>query len=267
MSAIFPRFRFFILVYVVDNSFSRADVVVFFGGGRGGRRRIVVDADPLDARPVSSFLYSSTAVMNFDSENRRPDRENNAYWENFLLRMEAENYLDESFYRLRFGDVKQENDELRYILAWESSPISTILQLLGDSWRPLNLRAASDEEVSAALVDLAERLRRLHQEIFRADHLSDRRLYALIVKRVLPDKQKRLPSPPCSAVWTFETFTEDQELDETDLTVWLTYYATPEERRLWAKENNAVPPPRQTPLYARRFPSLNGGCDSLNDRR
>ncbi len=197
--------------------------------------------------------------MNFDFENSRPASASDVYWENVSLRTEAENYLDESFYRLRFVGVEDENSELRYILAWENSPILTNLALLGD-WRPLNLTTASDAEVSAALADLAKRLRELHQEIFRADHLSDRRLYALLVKWVLPNRQKRLPEPPCSAVWTFETFTEDQELDDTDLSVWLTYYATPEERRLWARENNAVPPPRQTPKFARRFASLNGGC-------
>ena len=131
---------------------------------------------------------------------------------------------------------------------------------MGASWSQPDVSSASEEEIAESLRDLVERLRSLRQEIWRADHLSNRRLYQLLVKWVLPDKQKRLPAPPCPTVWTFEFFTEDRELDDADDTIWLTYYATTEERRSWAQDRNATPPPRQTPPYAGRFASLNGGC-------
>ena len=198
--------------------------------------------------------------MNFDSQNSRLDLAADALLENVALRSEAENYIDESFSRLHYANLEAENERLRESIDWESSPISSLRDCLDSSWRQLDVSAASEAEIAEATLDLLQRLQRLNQEIWRADHLSNRRLYKLLVERVLPDKQKRLKAPRVPTVWTFENFTEDQELDETDVSVWLTYYATAEERRLWAQEHNAPPPQRQTPPYARRFPSLNGGC-------
>lgn len=198
--------------------------------------------------------------MNFDFENNRPHKAD-VFFENAALRAETENYIDESlFVRLHFADLKAENAYLRETLVWEGSPILTLRECLGASWSQPDVSSASEEEIAEALRDLVERLRSLHQEIWRADHLSNRRLYQLLVKWVLPDNQKRLPKPPCPTVWTFEFFTEDRELDDADETIWLTYYATAEERRCWAQDRNATPPPRLTPPYAGRFTSLNGGC-------
>jgi hypothetical protein len=203
--------------------------------------------------------------MNFDPNKdkaaSRLDREADALLENAKLREETKEYLDETLLRrFRPFSVEEENEYLRETLAWESAPILSIENWLSPSWSPLDVSTASESTIAAALLDLLERLRSLHQEIWRADHLSNRRLYQLIVKWVLPDKQKRLPAPPCPTVWTFEFFTEDQELDDADDTIWLTYYATSEERRHWSQDRNATPPPRLTPPYAGRFASLNGGC-------
>ncbi|MBQ9798602.1 MAG: hypothetical protein IJO40_01520 [Thermoguttaceae bacterium] len=210
--------------------------------------------------------------MNFDFEKnnaaRRLDREADALWENAKLRDEVKEYLDDSAFR-RFGrlSVEEENEYLRETLAWEGAPIQPVADWLDATWRPLNLSSASETEVLSALLDLLERLRRLNHEIWRADHLSDRRLYELIVRRILPCKLKRLTSPRSPNVWNFEFYTETELLDASDESNWLTYYATPEERLLWSQEHNVALPQRKTPPFARRFPPLDGGCGDCGDCR
>lgn len=209
--------------------------------------------------------------MNFDPQKdkaaRRLDRETDALLENAELRDEAKEYLDETVLRrFRPFSVEEENEYLRETLAWESAPILPIEAWLDDSWSRLDVSTASEPEISAALRDLLERLRSLNHEIWRADHLSNRRLYELIVRRILPCKLKRLTSARSPNVWNFEFYTEYELLDASD-EIWLTYYATPEERLLWSQDHNAAPPQRQTPPFARRFPTLDGGCGGCADGR
>ncbi|MBQ6826681.1 MAG: hypothetical protein IJO46_01600, partial [Thermoguttaceae bacterium] len=131
--------------------------------------------------------------------------------ENVELRHEAKEYLDDStyfFHRFRRLSVEEENEYLRETLAWEGAPILPIRDWLDVSWRPLDLATASESDVAAALRDLLERLRRLNHEIWRADHLSNRRLYELLVHRLLPCKTKRLPKPKSPYVWNFEYYSE-----------------------------------------------------------
>ena len=209
--------------------------------------------------------------MNFDPQKdkaaRRLDRETDALLENAELRDEAKEYLDESILRrFRPFSVEEENEYLRETIAWESAPILPIENWLDQTWRQSDLSSASEPEISSALLDLLERLRRLNHEIWRADHLSNRRLYELIVHRILPCKLKRLAAPRFPNIWNFEFYTETELLDSSD-EIWLTYYATAEERLIWSREHNAAPPPRQTPPFARRFPSLDGGCGDCGDCR
>jgi hypothetical protein len=265
LPAIFPRFRFFSLFFCRRRVFPSGRSVFLTTTAAGGG----VLSSTRIARCAARFVvphYSSIAVMNFDTENNnagRPvSREAAALWENTKLRDEINEYLDETVLR-RFChyNVEKENEYLRDAIDWESSPISPIQDWLGVSWRPLDLSTATDAEVSSELYDLLKRLRRLNHEIWRADHLSDRRLYELLVCRLLPCKMKRLSSPRSPYVWNFAFYTEHEFLDSSDDAIWLTYYATPEERLLWSQEHNVAPPQPQKPKYAHRWPSLNGGCD------
>lgn len=199
--------------------------------------------------------------MNFDFENnndRRLDRAA-AMFENALLRDEAKEYVDDTsfiFRHFRRLSVEKENEYLRETLAWESAPIQPIVDWLDPSWQPLDVSSATDAEISSALRDLLERLRLLNHEIWRADHLSNRRLYELIVRRLLPCKLKRLPRSRSPYVWNFEFYTEDGRLDASDESIWLTYYATPEERVHWSQDRDVALPQHKTPPFARRFSTL-----------
>jgi len=207
--------------------------------------------------------------MNFDFENnndRRLDRDAAAMFENALLRDEAKDYVDDTSFIFRYFrrlSVEKENEYLRETLAWEGAPIQPIVDWLDATWRPLDVATASDEEISAALRDLLERLRRLNHEIWRAEHLSNRCLYELIVRRLLPCKMKRLATPKSPYVWNFEFYSEDGRLDASDESIWLTYYATPEERLLWSQERDVALPQRKTPPFARRFPTFDAGRDQF----
>lgn len=217
--------------------------------------------------------------MNFDNFDpqkdaaRRLDRDAAAIWENAELHDEAKEYLDDStyfFHRFRRLSVEEENEYLRETLAWEGAPILPIGDWLDATWRPLDVGAASEAEVSSALRDLLERLRRLNHEIWRADHLSNRRLYELIVRRLLPCKMKRLPAARSPYVWNFEFYTEDGRFDASDESNWLTYYATSEERRVWSQERDDALPQHKTPPFSRRFSTFDGGrggCDDRGERR
>lgn len=207
---------------------------------------------------------------NFDPEKdaaRRFDRDADALWENSELRDEAKEYLDDStyfFHRFRRLTVEEENEYLRETLAWEGAPILPIGEWLDATWAPLDLSTASEAEISSALRDLLERLRLLNHEIWRADHLSNRCLYELIVRRLLPCKMKRLTKSRSPYVWNFEFYSEDGRLDASDESIWLTYYATSEERRVWSQDRNVSLPQHKTPPFARRFPTFDagrGGCD------
>lgn len=207
--------------------------------------------------------------MNFDFENnndRRFDREADAILENAELREEAKDYVDDSTFIFRYFrrlSVEEENEYLRETLAWEGAPIQPIVDWLDAAWRPLDVSSASDAEISSALRDLLERLRRLNHEIWRAEHLSNRRLYELLVRRLLPCKMKRLATPKSPYVWNFEFYSEDGRLDASDESIWLTYYATPEERLLWSQERDVALPQHKTPPFARRFPTFDAGRDQF----
>jgi hypothetical protein len=79
------------------------------------------------------------------------------------------------------------------------------------------------------------------------DHLSDRELYCRIARDLLPSPEKKLDLPCNYLHWHF--------LDsETQPEVWLTYYASDEERAMWAAETGQPLPPRRKPPYPRRLP-------------
>ncbi len=204
--------------------------------------------------------------MNFNFDKNDPGRlrrESEALLENNDLREEIKEFVDDDtfyFNRYRIVPVEKENEYLREELDWERSPFLPIGKQLGPNWRPLDVSTATDAEVASALLDLLERLRRANHEIWGADHLSNRRLYGLIERRLLPCPTKSLSRPRSPIVWSFAFYAENDLLDEEDDAVYLTYYATPEERLHWASERNVAPPQHETPPFARRFSTFRS-CD------
>jgi hypothetical protein len=75
------------------------------------------------------------------------------------------------------------------------------------------------------------------------DHLSDRQLYCLISRDILPSYEKKIEHPKNYLHWHC--------LDENDSETWLRYYATDAEREEWLEENEGELPPHCDPPYPR----------------
>jgi hypothetical protein len=81
------------------------------------------------------------------------------------------------------------------------------------------------------------------------DHLSDRELYCLIYRDILPCREKKIDVPDNYLHW-------DCADVGGDATTWLRYYATEEERLAWIEdvEFDEPLPAAEKPPYPRRLP-------------
>ena len=79
------------------------------------------------------------------------------------------------------------------------------------------------------------------------DHLSDRQLYCLILRDILPSPEKKLDLPRNYLHWHFLDLEAQPE-------TWLAYYASDEERDAWRLETGQALPPRRNPPHPRRMP-------------
>ncbi|MFV1964227.1 MAG: hypothetical protein ACC628_02300 [Pirellulaceae bacterium] len=168
---------------------------------------------------------------------------------NAQLRDQLEPFLDESvdLLNMRRMPTPKENEFLASMLAWEQAPVLPIGEWF-DPVLPLpRPDELDDEQVHTVLWETIERLysRRIVLEF--TDHLSDRTLYCLILRDILPSPEKKVDLPKNYLHWHCLDDTDEPE-------IWLRYYATPEERGLWAHENGQTPPPSEPPPYPRKMP-------------
>ena len=70
------------------------------------------------------------------------------------------------------------------------------------------------------------------------DHLTDRELYCLIVRDILPSPEKKIDNSSSYLHWDCSDASGDAQL-------WLRYYATAEEREQWADDFGGVLPPHE----------------------
>ena len=66
------------------------------------------------------------------------------------------------------------------------------------------------------------------------DHLSDYQLYGLIFRDILPSHEKKLDRRTSYLHWDCANIDENPD-------IWLRYYATAAERKMWAEENDRAP--------------------------
>ncbi|WP_254509577.1 hypothetical protein [Anatilimnocola floriformis] len=168
---------------------------------------------------------------------------------NARLRDELEPFLDESVDVLSCKQLptSDENDFLASMLAWERAPALPISQWFDP---PLQLpppERLNDAELHAVLGAAVEQLasRRIYLEL--TDHLSDRQLYCLIARDILPSHEKKLDLPGNYLNWRCL----DVELDPE---TWLAYYATDDERDAWTQETSQPLPDMLPPPHARDLP-------------
>ncbi|MEX0866690.1 MAG: hypothetical protein WD030_04980 [Pirellulales bacterium] len=173
---------------------------------------------------------------------------------NAQLRDELEPYFDEAITRV---DVQRlstpmENKFLQSMLDWERAPVLPIAQWFDPPLQvPPPESYARDENGELAL---HEKLWETIHELFSqritldfTDHLSDRQLYTLIYRDILPAQEKRVPAAESYLHWDCADVGDDSE-------IWLTYYASEEDRQSWYEETGEALPEAQTPPYTRKMP-------------
>jgi hypothetical protein len=79
------------------------------------------------------------------------------------------------------------------------------------------------------------------------DHLSDRQLYTLIYRDILPAYEKRIEQASHYLHWDCADTGGDTE-------IWLRYYASDEERRNWAESCSDDLPDPEAPPFPRNLP-------------
>ena len=167
---------------------------------------------------------------------------------NARLRDELEPYIDESVALVHFRQMtlKEENCFLESMLAWARAPALPIA-----CWslpelvlpRPSTL----DEDVlQDLLADTIERLYNVRVVLEMTEHLSDRELYTLIYRDILPACEKKVDLPGNFLCWRC--------LDEADSDTWLKFYASESERQQWYDQHGGpIPHPEALP-FPRKLP-------------
>ncbi len=164
---------------------------------------------------------------------------------NARLRDELEPYRDESIDpSINRMPLRAENEYLESMLAWERAPALPI-----SSWfsPPLEIPAPDslkDAELGAILWETIERLYSKRVVLRFTDHLSDRELYKIIYRDILPCCEKKVDIPSKILQWHC---VEDND-------TWLRYYANAIERRRYQEEREVDLPPSETPKYKRKLP-------------
>jgi hypothetical protein len=170
---------------------------------------------------------------------------------NAQLRDEIEPYLDESICEIDFRSLPTpvENKFLESMLAWERAPMVSIAGWFEPAIAMQPACTLDDEQVHERLWETIERLFSQRIVLDFTDHLSDRELYTLIRRDILPATVKRVDLPDNYLHW------DCSAIDGDEPTVWLRYYATEQERRQWAVEEGRELPPREVPAYPRALPT------------
>ena len=168
---------------------------------------------------------------------------------NAQLRNELEPFFDESvdLVDVQRMTTRRENEFLASMLAWERAPVLPISKWFEPEMVLPTPDRLADEELSRTLADTIERLYDQRIVLECTDHLSDRQLYTLIFRDILPSPEKKVDLPRNYLHWHCIDIEDDWE-------TWLRFYASDEERAGWFAENGIVPPPRETPPYPRSMP-------------
>jgi hypothetical protein len=168
---------------------------------------------------------------------------------NAQLRNELEPFLDESVHILdcRRLPTQAENEFLAQMLAWERAPVLPISQWFDPALVLPAPDKLSDEQLADLLAETIERLYDQRIVLELTEHLTDRQLYTLIYRDILPSNEKKIDLPRNFLHWHC--------LDpDTDEQVWLTYYASDEERDAWAEERGEKLPPQLPAPHPRKMP-------------
>ncbi|HEX9255174.1 MAG TPA: hypothetical protein VF938_06500 [Candidatus Angelobacter sp.] len=147
------------------------------------------------------------------------------------------------------AEVEVEEAFWKHVVDYEKAPWTTHFQQLenaGVSLPPPD--SLKDEEVTAKLWELIQKLALLHVFIEQTDHLGDRELYTHLWTNSLREETKALPLAANSA-YHIQLL---GSCSEEDMLLYLKYYADDDFRRQWHKDWPNDPIPRhEDPRYDR----------------
>jgi hypothetical protein len=161
---------------------------------------------------------------------------------NARLRDELEPYRDESIdTSVNRMSLQAENEYLASMLAWERAPALPISDWFSPPLHLLPPDALGDTQLSHRLRKTIAKLRSKNIILRCTDHLSDRELYTIIYRDILPCCEKKVDVPGKALEWMC---VEDTE-------TWLRYYASAVERRRYQEEYGVELPPAEAPPHRR----------------
>ena len=168
---------------------------------------------------------------------------------NAELRDELERYVDESITCVNVHKLTlaAENDFLASMLEWEQAPILPIYRWFEPELRAPRPESLGDTRLEMILWDVIRKLYQKRIILDFTDHLSDRELYCLIYRDILPAREKKLEHISHYLHW-------DCTGPSGDPDVWLRYYASEEEREEWSDCYGQPMPERESPPYPRILP-------------
>jgi hypothetical protein len=137
----------------------------------------------------------------------------------------------------------------QHVVDYEEAPWTTNFQQLENAGVSLPAPdSLNDEELTAKLWEVIQKLALLHVFIDQTDHLSDRELYTHLWTDSLREETKAFPMAANSA-WHLQLLSSGSEEDNQ---LYLKYYADDEWRRQWHEEwpNDPIPA-HEDPPYDR----------------
>lgn len=168
---------------------------------------------------------------------------------NAQLRDALDPLYDESICRVNaeMMSTGEENEFLLSMLEWERAPILPISEWFDPQLNLPHPEDLDDEDLRRELYTVIGRLFEKHVVLDFTDHLSDRQLYCLVYRDILPAHEKMIRRRNNYLHWDCANVDGDPEL-------WLRFYATDEERQAWSAENDGYLPPTEDPPHPRDLP-------------
>ena len=168
---------------------------------------------------------------------------------NAQLRDQLEPFFDESieFVNRRELPTPVENELLASMLAWERAPVLEISKWFSPELTLPHPDKLDDATLHHKLWTTIDRLYEKRIVLDFTDHLTDRQLYTLIFRDILPSPEKKIDNSSTYLHWDCSEAGGDES-------VWLRFYASDADREAWSEETHGALPPKELPPYPRMLP-------------
>jgi len=203
----------------------------------------------LEMTEFANFGYCPKVCAQMSTNHKPRPEEIEHLLRNAELRDQLEPYFDESIRSVNVEELPtpMENEFLASMLAWERAPILPIGQWFEPELKLPHPDGLSNQQLHDPLWETIHRLFERRILLDFTDHLSDRDLYCLIYRDILPCSEKKIDSAANYLHWDCADI-------GGDATTWLRFYATDEERQSWAEDFADPLPESEEPPYPRQMP-------------